>query len=174
MRFAIHLPRKTALLHGMTLHPRPPSPDGGLTRLTASVAMASTAAPVTPSTSLALANSRSRTLPSPLSSCRLPRWRLNSAMVALRKGERSSGVSPWTCLPGGRRTRRVAVLRGTEGGKCFCGAHPVAPLDLRGKGSRRRRNAGVRRRSKGHRGEGSPARPCRHRFGGGGEGNRRH
>lgn len=72
-------------------------PRPSLTLLTASVAMASTVAPLTPSTSLALAKSTSNTLPSPSMtlpsppfSCRLPRCCQNATMVALRR----TGVSP--------------------------------------------------------------------------------
>lgn len=165
-------PRKTALLHGMTRHPRPPSPDGGLTRLTASVAMASTAAPVTPSTSLALANSRSRTLPSPLSSCRLPRWRLNSAMVTLRKGERSSGVSPWTCLPGGHRARRVAVLGGM-GGDVSAAPTPSLPSTSGAKAPAAAGTPGCGGGAKVTAEKGHPPGPAATASGGGG-GNRQH
>lgn len=107
---------KTVFLNGPSGRSHPPNPDGGrasLTRLTANVAMASTAAPLTPSTSLALANSRSRTLPSPPSSCRLPRWLVNSAMVALRRGRGAAGchLGRRTCLPRG--------MQSPQGGRFF-------------------------------------------------------
>lgn len=121
-----------------------PDAHPSLTLLTASVAMASTAAPLTPSTSLALASSTSntlpspsRTLPSPPLSCRLPRCCQNAAMVTLQR----TGVSPRAGGPGTPGQAQPQGL-GNKGFRCSA--------FLRDKGSRRRRDGWVRPGGKGH------------------------